>query len=109
MGLGQAFRPPEGAGLGRLFAHTGKDGLLVSIRSIPTNLKEGAIDLNQLPELYQIDVVKRYPSGYELEPGVEYDEIVAWIVPKAGMYAVGAVMDLGDNEEIDHTTIIRIE
>jgi hypothetical protein len=52
--------------------------------------------------------MKRFPDGYELEPGVEYDEIVAIVVPKKSSFTIKATFDLGE-DEVDHTTVARVE
>jgi len=95
--------------IGKVRVEPGKEGLVITVRSLSRDLKPGAVDLENLPELYKVDVLKRYPDGYELEPGVEYDEVAALIVPKETMYAVRAEMDLGDKTEVDHTTAVRVE
>jgi hypothetical protein len=95
--------------IGKVRVSPGKSGLRVSIRSIPSGEKAGILDLEKLPEFYNTDLMKRFPDGYELEPGVEYDEVLALVVPKGSMYAVKAVLDLDDNTEVDHTAVARIE
>jgi hypothetical protein len=44
-----------------------------------------------------------------LEPGVEYHEATALVVPSGAMYVVRAEMDLGDDQEVDDTTVVRID
>jgi hypothetical protein len=82
--------------------------LAVTVRDLPVDLKPGAVDLDKLKERYKADILDRFMGGYEMEPGVEYDEVVTMIVP-TGMYSVGAEMDLGDDYEVDHTTVARVE
>jgi hypothetical protein len=95
--------------IGKVPVSPGKGGLIVSVRPLPTTLKAGAVDLEKPPELHNANLITRFPDGYELEPGVEYDEVEALVVPKSGLYAVKATMDLGDNTEIDQTTVTRVE
>lgn len=94
--------------IGKVRVSPGKKGLLVTIRRIPIDAKEGALDLEKLPEVYKTDLMKRFPDGYDIEPGVEYDELLTMVVPKGSMYAVKAELDLQDNTEVDHTTVARI-
>ena len=94
--------------IGKVVVSPGKKGFVVSIKSIPKNLKMGAVDLEKLPEIYKVDLTKRFPDGYDLEPGVEYDEIVALIVPKNSLYAVKAIFDL-DDDEVDQSTVARVD
>jgi len=83
--------------------------LNVTVRDLPSNLKLGSVELEKLKERYKTDVLDRFKGGgYELEPGVEYDEVVTMIVPR-GMYSVSAEMDLGDDYEVDQTGIAKVE
>lgn len=95
--------------IGKVLVSAGKSGFLVSVRAIPENLKQGVVALDNLPMLYKGDILKKFPDGYELEPGVEYDEVLALVVPKGKLFAVKATFDLGDNAEVDHTTVARVE
>lgn len=84
-------------------------GFLIDVRVLPNNAKFGALDLESLPEFYKTDLLKRFPDGYLLEPGVEYDEVLALVVPVGSMYAVKSTLNLEDNTEVDHTTVVRVE
>lgn len=95
--------------LGKVPVEPGKDGLVITVKNIPNDSKAGIIDLESLPAQYKKDLVKRYTNGYEIEPGVEYDEVIALIVPTGSTYAINAELDLGDKTEIDSSTIARVE
>lgn len=95
--------------IGKVLVTPGKDGLVLTVRKFPGDYKPGAVDLDKLSEVHRVNVLKKYPDGYELEPGVEYDEVDALIVPKGAVYAVDAVMDLGDNTEVDQMHIVQVE
>lgn len=95
--------------IGKVLVVPDKDGLVVTVREIPRNQQTGAINLENLPILHSSDLLKKFTAGYELEPGVEYDEIETLVVPKGKIYAIKAVMDLGDNTEVDQVTITRGE
>lgn len=95
--------------IGKVLVTPGKDGLVLTVRKLPDDYKPGAVDLAKLSEVHKVDVLKKYPEGYELEPGVEYDEVDALIVPKGTVYAVDAVMDLGDSSEVDQMHVVQVE
>lgn len=94
--------------IGKVLVMPGKSGFVVTVRKIPGDLKQGVVGLEKIPELYKVDLMKRFPDGYELEPGVEYDEVVAVVVPKRSSYAVKALFGVGD-DEVDHTAVARVE
>jgi hypothetical protein len=95
--------------IGKVVVKPGEDGLLVTVRKIPGEAKDGIMRLDALPVLYSTDLLKRYLDGYEIEPGAEYDEILTIVVPKGTMYAVRAELDLGNEDEVDHTMVVRAE
>lgn len=95
--------------IGKVLVTPGKLGLVVTVRNVPEKLKEGVVELEELPVFYTADLMKRFPDGYDLEPGVEYDEVVALVVPKGKMFAIKATLDLGDDTEVDHTTVTKVE
>lgn len=95
--------------IGKVVVKPGEDGLLVTVRKIPGDAKDGIMRLDALPLLYSTDLLKRYLDGYEIEPGAEYDEILTIVVPKGSLYAVRAELDIGNEDEVDHTTIVRAE
>jgi len=82
----------------------------VTVRNFPTDVKGGIVDIDKHPNAYPpIDLLRRFPDGYELEPGIEYDELVAIVVPKGTMYSVKAQFDFDKETEVDHTAIVRID
>lgn len=86
------------------------DHFTVSMRDLPLNLKPGKIDLDNLNESYSTSILDKYKDGYDLEPGVTYDEVWAVIVPKDTMYAIRAEIDFDNNEnEIDQTAVVKVE
>ncbi|MEO6917487.1 MAG: hypothetical protein ABI171_00315 [Collimonas sp.] len=95
--------------IGKVTVRPGEDGLLVTVRKIPGDAKDGIMRLDALPLVYSTDLLKRYLDGYEIEPGAEYDEIMTIVVPKGSVYAVRAELDLGNEDEVDHTTVVRAE
>lgn len=95
--------------IGKVPVTPGKDGLIVSIYKFPSDRKPGPVGLDSLPAIHKTDVLKKFTDGYELEPGVEYDEVEALIVPKGTIFMAKAVMDLGDKTEVDHVNFVRVE
>lgn len=95
--------------IGKVLVKPNKDGFIVSVRRIPKNLNQGPIELEKMPLMHRVNLLKRYRDGYELEPEVEYDEIVALIVPKSSMYAVKATFNLSDETEVDQTAVANVE
>lgn len=95
--------------IGKVLVKPGKDGLLVTVREIPGNQQLGAINLEKFPIFHKADLLKKFTEGYELEPGVEYDETETLVVPKGKLYSIKTEIDLGDNTEIDQVTITRID
>ncbi len=95
--------------IGKSLVELGKTGFVVTVRSIPDNLKQGVIDLEKAPKTYEIDLMERFKDGYEMEPGVEYDEVVALVAPKNTIYSIKATLDLGEGDEVDHTVVTKIE
>jgi len=98
--------------IGKVLVEPGKGGLVLTVRKLADELKPGAVDLAKAPVVPPgpTNILKRYPDGYVLEPSVEYDEVLALVVPNENaVYAASAVLDLGDNDEVDHTTFARLE
>jgi len=95
--------------IGKVPVTPGADGLVVTVYKFPDNEKPGPIQLDKLSAIYKTDVLKKYTDGYVLEPGVEYDEIVALLLPKNEVIMASAVMDLGEQTEIDQSHLVRIE
>ncbi len=87
----------------------GKDGLVVVIRTIAPNAGPGVLDLEKMREFHKANLADRFPDDYPLVPGVEYDELLALVVPKGVTYIVKATLDLGDDAEVSHTVVARAE
>lgn len=83
--------------------------LTVTISDLPIGIKPSVIDLTKLNEKYKTDILDRFKNEYDIEPGVEYDEVVAMIVPKGTMYAVYSEMEFEEGDEVDYTAIARVE
>lgn len=79
------------------------------VSDLPKGLKAGVINLEKLNERYKTDILDRFNDGYEMEPGIEYDETVVLIVPKDTMYSVYGEMDFAEGDEVDHTSIAKVE
>ena len=95
--------------IGKTLVTPENKGFLVEVRKIPSGAPVGPLDLKKLPVSYKTDLMERFSDGYELEPGVEYDEIVVLVVPVGTMYAVRSELNLGDNTEVDHTAVVHVD
>lgn len=84
-----------------------KKGFIVTVKVVPPNVPVGAVELDKLPEFYKTDILDRFPDGYEIEPGAEYDELVALVVPKGAIFSVKAEMALPDNTEVDNSIVAK--
>ncbi len=82
--------------------------LTISVKNLPTDLKLGAVDLGKQKERYSTDILNNYKDGYDLEPGVLYDEVVALIVPKGIILSVYSEIDFDKVNEVDQTAIVTI-
>jgi len=83
--------------------------LTVSIKDLPTDLKPGAVDLRKLKERYSTDILDNYKDGYDLEPGVLYDEVVALVVPKGIILSVYGEVDFESDYEVDQTAVVTVK
>ena len=81
--------------IGKIPVEAGKKGFVLTIRSIPQKLAIGYVDESKLPIFHRINISAPNDGGYLLEPGVEYDEVHAFIVPKGSAFIVNADFDLG--------------
>jgi hypothetical protein len=95
--------------IGKVNVQPGKDGLVVMVRSIAPNAGPGVLDLEKMREVHKANLTDRFPDDYPLVPGVEYDEVLALVVPKGVTYAIKATLDLGDDAEVSHTVVARTE
>lgn len=94
--------------IGKVPIELPKTGFVVSVRALPKNAKGGPLDISKLPELYKTDLLQRFPDGYRLEPGVEYDELYVLLVPP-GLYAAQSVLSLDARDELDHTILVSVQ
>jgi hypothetical protein len=92
--------------IGKVAVKPSKGGFIVTVRHIPPELQPGPVDLKSMKQVLNVKVLN---DADLLEPGVEYDEVRALIVSGGTMYAVRAEMDLGDDEEVDATAIVRVD
>ena len=95
--------------IGKASVQAGKDGLALSVRSIAPNAGPGVLDLEKMREVHKANLSDRFPDDYPLMPGVEYDEVLALVVPKGVTYAIKATLDLGEDAEVSHTVAARAD
>ena len=93
--------------LGKVPVEIKKTSFPLVVRAVPSTEKAGPIFLSKLPESFKIDILQRFPEGYLLEPGVEYDEIFPVVVP-LGLYSAEATLNLDAQYEVDHTVLVSV-
>lgn len=92
----------------------GKKGDIdVLVKSFPTGLASGLVDHDKLPTVYRAhNIVSRYEGGYVMEPGIDYDEVKTFIVPKGTTYLVNVEMDHYDDtpdDEVDASAVVKVD
>jgi hypothetical protein len=92
-----------------------EDDARVVVKQIPDDHAAGAVDLDKLPVAYERrNLFARYGEPYEIDPGIEFDELATFVVPP-GTYHVEGIIGSPNNKELrlDETiggqTVIRIE
>jgi hypothetical protein len=92
----------------------GKEGdITVTVGEVPSKLPDGPVDVDKLPVQFTVpNFVSRYPGGYVMEPGIDYDELLPFIVQKNKTYMVRAEMthyDDSPDDEVDGSYIVKVE
>lgn len=88
----------------------------VEVSSMPSKHGLGRIRDSELAKVEEIQsLVKENNGEYTLEPGVEYDDLQYFVVPKGRLYVVDAQLDWpyeGDNPEdgynVDGSTVVMV-
>ncbi|MBV8379429.1 MAG: hypothetical protein JO369_01515 [Paucibacter sp.] len=93
--------------IGKVPVEITKGGFPAIVRTLPSTVKSGPVVLANQPESFKVDVLKRFPDGYRLEPGVEYDELFPVVVP-IGPYSAEASLDLDAETEVDHAVVVSV-
>lgn len=69
-------------------------GYPLTISTVPQGLKPGRINEEKLPTAYEIKSYAAENSGeYDMEPGVDYDDVSSFIVPKGNTYLISTELD----------------
>ena len=72
-----------------------------------------ALQRSELKEILSLNMLRHYPEGYEIEPGVEYDDIEIIVVKKGATLLVSAELGFeypdNDDDNIDVHEVVRIE
>ncbi|KVN23892.1 hypothetical protein WJ63_19340 [Burkholderia pyrrocinia] len=95
---------PKNAGKVPIELGGGKRGDIdVEVKVLPPKLANGHLDLGKVPVSFPArNIVSRYEGGYVMEPGIDYDEIETFVVPKRATYIVRAEMDHYDDDAPDN-------
>ncbi|VWM17669.1 hypothetical protein [Burkholderia lata] len=105
---------PKNAGKVPIELDGGTNGdIKITVSIVPLKLPNGPMDSDKLPAQFTVpNFVSRYPGGYVMEPGIDYDELVPFIVPKAKTYIVHAEMmhyDDSPDDEVDGSYIVKVD
>ena len=91
------------------------DDARVVVKLIPDDHTADAVDVDKLPVAFEKkDLFGRYGDRYEIDPGIEFDEVATFVV-QPGTYYVESIIGTPNNKELrlDETIggqmIIRIE
>jgi hypothetical protein len=84
-----------------------KEGIVVTVKNISRNNKVGPLDIEKGEVFFKTNILEKFKDGYEIEPGVEYDEITPLVVPKDSIYSISAELNYDSRYEVDNTTIIQ--
>ncbi|PTB17869.1 hypothetical protein C9I57_25420 [Trinickia symbiotica] len=91
----------------------GKNGdIEVQVKVIPSKMADGPINLDKLPVQYRVsNFVSRYQGGYIMEPGIDYEEVLTFVVPKDTTYLVNAEMAHFEvpDDEVDGSYVIKVD
>lgn len=80
----------------------------ITIKRIPEGEGSGYIDRDKLPPLFEAkNIIQRY-AGYQLDPGVEFEEVEPFVVPAGASYIVEAVLGLKKDEEVGATQLVHV-
>lgn len=91
--------------IGKVPVTPGKAGLMIATRQIPLGLS-GVVDIGKQPISFRTNLLSHYPDGYLMEPGIEYDEVLALVVPKGAVIAAEAELDLGDGDMVNQIHVV---
>lgn len=104
---------PKNAGKVPIELDGGKKGDIdVEVKVLPPKLPNGHLDPDKLPVKFPAsNIVSGYKGGYVMEPGIDYDEIETFVVPKGATYIVRAEMDHYDedpDDEVDASSVVVV-
>ncbi len=88
----------------------------VEVSSIPSKHDTGRINESELTKVEEIkSLVENNNGEYSLEPGVEYDDLQYFVVPKGRLYVINAQLEWpyeGENPDdgyaVDASTVVTV-
>ncbi|KVD23146.1 hypothetical protein [Burkholderia ubonensis] len=90
-----------------------KGDIKITVAAVPAKLPDGPVDTDKLPAQFTVpNFVSRYSGGYVMEPGIDYDELLPFVVPKGKSYLVRAEMthyDDSSDDEVDGSCVVKVE
>ena len=89
----------------------GKRGdINLDIKVLPSKSPNGYLDLDGVPVMFAAHaIVSGFNGGYVMEPGIDYDEIKTFVVPRGATYVVRAEMEHyndSPDDEVDASCIV---
>lgn len=85
---------------GKVPIELNKDALTVTIKKIPESQPFGYVDVDKQPMLYENkDFLQRYGDGVEVDPGVEFEEVELFSLPR-GLYRIEATVALPNSDDL---------
>ncbi|MGP8439943.1 hypothetical protein ACT2FY_32250 [Paraburkholderia fungorum] len=106
---------PKNLGKVPIELHGGNKGDIdVLVKTFPAGLANGRVDQDKLPVAFKaLGIISKYSGGYVMEPGIDYDEIQTFIVPKGATYLVYTDMDYFDSghpdDEVDDSVVAKVD
>lgn len=85
------------------------DGLSLRITKYPKNAKVGLLNTESLKPDFLIKKIEQKYGAYVLEPGVEFDEVVSYVLPVGDTYLLESSMDLGDDWEVEGYHTLKVD
>ncbi|ALS65509.1 hypothetical protein EGJ54_24510 [Pandoraea apista] len=95
--------------VGRVPLDISDQPMSIAIKEIPAGHETGYVNRDDLKPLYVAqNIIGRYKGGYELDPGVEFDEVEPFVVPAGRTYVVEATLSLDEGTDIRTPEVVYV-
>ncbi|WP_416053145.1 hypothetical protein [Cupriavidus basilensis] len=81
----------------------------IAIKRIPEGAGLGHIDRDKLPVAFEVKDITEGYEGYQLDPGVEFEEVESFVVPADATYIVEAILNLDADTQVGASQVVRVE